>query len=125
MHARRCTSPIAGRDTNSLSSRRRNCNLPTESTALALNVTAVGPTAPTFLRLWPADEAQPAASNLNPTPGAPPTPNAVNVKLSETGEFSVFNRFGSIAVIIDVVGIYDDHHHDDRDYSKAVRPPAK
>ena len=96
-----------------------DCTLPTGTTGLALNVTAVGPTAATFLRLWPAGETQPTTSNLNPTPGQPPTPNAVNVGLSATGEFSVFNRFGTVAVIIDVVGVYDDHNHDDRYYSKA------
>lgn len=96
-----------------------NCTLPTGTAGLALNVTAVDPTASTFLRLWPADEPQPETSNLNPVPGSPPTPNAVNVKLSSTGEFSIFNRFGNVSVIIDVVGVYDDHNHDDRYYSKS------
>ena len=96
-----------------------DCNLPTGTTGLALNVTAVGPTASTFLRLWPAGGAQPTTSNLNPTPGSPPTPNAVNVGLSAAGEFSIFNRFGNVSVIIDVVGVYDDHNHDDRYYSRA------
>ena len=96
-----------------------NCNLPTGTAGLALNVTAVNPTAPTFLRLWPADGAQPTTSNLNPTPGEPPTPNAVNVGLSAAGKFSIFNRFGTVAVIVDVVGVYDNHNHDDRYYTKA------
>ncbi len=74
-------------------------------------MTAVGPTNPTFLRLWPADGAQPTTSNLNPVPGQPPTPNMVNVGLSATGDFSVLNRFGTVDVIIDVVGYYDDHIH--------------
>ena len=63
-----------------------DCTLPTGTTGLALNVTAVDPTAPTFLRLWPAGGAQPTTSNLNPTPGQPPTPNAVNVGLSAAGQ---------------------------------------
>lgn len=96
-----------------------NCTLPTGTAGLALNVTAVNPTAGTFLRLWPADEPQPGTSNLNPAPGSPPTPNAVNVKLSATGKFSIFNLAGNVGVIIDVVGIYDDHHHDDRYYTRA------
>ncbi len=96
-----------------------DCNLPAGTSGLALNVTAVGATAPTFLRLWPANESQPATSNLNPVPGQPPTPNAVNVGLSPAGEFKVSNRFGTVSVIIDVVGVYDDHNHDDRYYTKA------
>ena len=95
-----------------------DCTLPTGTSGLALNVTAVSPTAATFLRLWPADGAQPTTSNLNPTPGQPPTPNAVNVGLSATGQFSIFNRFGIVNVIIDVVGVYDDHNHDDRYYTE-------
>ena len=95
-----------------------DCNLPTGTSGLALNVTAVGPSAATFLRLWPADGTPPTTSNLNPAPGQPPTPNAVNVGLSATGQFSVFNRFGIVSVIIDVVGVYDDHNHDDRYYQK-------
>ena len=95
------------------------CTLPAGTTGLALNVTAVDPTAATFLRLWPAGATQPDTSNLNPTPGSPPTPNAVNVKLSASGEFSIFNRFGSVNVIIDVVGVYDDHDHDDRYFTQA------
>lgn len=97
-----------------------NCNLPNGTRGLALNVTAVDPTQATFLRFWPADGAQPETANLNPTPGQPPTPNAVNVGLAKSsGEFEVFNRFGSVSVIIDVVGVFDHHHHDDRYYTEA------
>ena len=87
------------------------CTLPGDSTALSLNVTAVDATLPTFLTLFPADSTRPNASHLNPTPGQPPTPNAVNVDLDASGEFFVYNRFGAVHVIIDVVGYYDDHIH--------------
>ncbi len=95
-----------------------DCDLPTGTSGLALNVTAVGATEQTNLRLFPADVAVPDTANLNPTPGAPPTPNAVDVGLDDSGRFSVFNKFGSVSVIIDVVGVYDDHDHDDRYYTK-------
>jgi len=91
------------------------CTLPNSTTALSLNVTAVDATLPTFLTLFPADSTRPNASHLNPTPGQPPTPNAVNVDLDTSGEFSVFNRFGTVDVIIDVVGYYDDHVHKSAD----------
>jgi hypothetical protein len=96
-----------------------NCVLPTGTAGLALNVTAVGATLPTFLTFWPSSEPRPLSSNLNPSPGQPPTPNAVNVDLSPAGQFSVFNLAGSVNLIVDVVGIYDDHNHDDRYYTKA------
>ncbi len=90
-----------------------NCSLPTGTAGLALNVTAVSPSLATDLRLWAADGAVPVTSNLNPAPGQPPTPNAVNVGLSTSGQFKILNKFGTVSVIIDVVGVYDDHNHDD------------
>jgi len=96
-----------------------DCALPAGTAALAINVTALDATAPTFLTVFPAGTTQPLASNLNPWPGAPPTPNLVNVKLSDAGEFSVYNLDGNVNVIIDVVGVFDDHHHDDRYFTKA------
>ena len=88
-----------------------DCTLPSGTTGLSLNVTATDPTQATFLTLFPAASTRPTASHLNPTPGQPPTPNAVNVDLDASGEFSVFNRFGTVHIIIDVVGYFDDHEH--------------
>ena len=88
------------------------CSLPTGTSALQLNVTAVAATAQTNLRFFPAGAAVPTAASLNPSPGAAPTPNAVTVGLRSTdGRFEVFNAFGTVAVVIDVIGIYDDHVH--------------
>ena len=92
--------------------------MPSGTAALALNVTAVGATQQTNLRFFPTGTPLPTTANLNPTPGAPPTPNAVTVSLNDAGKFSVYNAFGTVAVIVDVVGVYDDHHHDDRYYTK-------
>lgn len=96
-----------------------NCNLPTGTSALALNVTAVDATRPTFLTLFPGDATLPTASHLNPSPGSAPTPNAVNVALDPSGAFKIYNFAGSVHVVIDVVGVFDDHDHDDRYYTKA------
>ena len=95
-----------------------NCTLPANTAGLALNVTAVGATTLTNLRFFPTGTPVPLTANLNPSPGAPPTPNAVNVDLNGAGKFSVFNKFGTVAVVIDVMGYYDDHNHDDRYYTK-------
>jgi hypothetical protein len=81
------------------------CTIPSEAVGLSLNVTAVGATSPTFLTIWPNGD-RPHASNLNPTPGQPPTPNAVNTGLSDTGSFRIFNLAGNVDAIIDVNGYY-------------------
>ena len=95
------------------------CPIPATATALQLNVTAVA-TVLTYLSIWPGNVAKPAnGSSLNPAPGAPPTPNAVTTGLSPAGRFNIFNLKGSVNVVIDVVGYYDDHNFDDRYYPRA------
>jgi hypothetical protein len=96
-----------------------NCTLPNGTAGLSLNVTAISPTLPTFLTLYPTGTVRADASHLNPVPGDFATPNAVNIDLNGTGQFNVFNLQGSVDLIIDVVGLYDDHNHDDRYYTKA------
>ena len=77
------------------------------ATAVALNVTIAGPSAASNLRLYPADLTEPpTVSNLNWVAGQPPTPNKVDVKLSPGGEVNVRNAFGTVHVIMDVVGTY-------------------
>ncbi len=89
-----------------------DCTLPSDTASLELNVTAVGATQQTNLRFFPKGVALPTTANLNPSPGASPTPNSVTVGLNATdGQFSVYNAFGTVAVIIDVIGYYDDHIH--------------
>jgi hypothetical protein len=83
------------------------CVIPNKATAVAMNVTAVDGSAASFLTIWPSDASRPTTSNLNWVPGAPPTPNKVDVALSSTGRISLFNRFGSVNVIADVVGYYE------------------
>ena len=93
------TRTIAARGTNG------NCTIPNDAVGLSLNVTAVGASQATFLTVWP-DGTKPTASSLNPTPGEPPTPNAVTTQLSGAGAFNMFNRFGTVDVIVDVGGYY-------------------
>ena len=81
--------------------------IPTDAVAVALNVTAVNATATSNIRLYPANLTEvPLLSNLNVTAGAPAIPNKVDVKLSPDGKIRVFNEFGSVNVILDVVGYY-------------------
>ena len=93
-----------------------NCTLPSDTTGLELNVTAVDASTLTNLRVYPEGVDTPTASNLNPAPGEPPTPNSVSATLNTTnGQFHVFNRFGTVHIVIDVVGYYNDHMHDGDD----------
>ena len=74
-------------------------------TAVAINVTAVAPTAPTYLTVWPSGDARPVASNVNAGPGQV-IPNLVMAKLGANGKVSIFNLNGNTNVLVDVVGYY-------------------
>lgn len=82
-----------------------NCNLPVAA-GLSLNVTAVGASHDTFLTFFPDGATRPTASHLNPAADAKPAPNAVTVDLSDGGAFTAFNRFGTVHLVVDVVGYY-------------------
>ena len=75
--------------------------------AMIANVTAVSGTADTYFTLYPADMAQPNASDLNVDPGQI-TPNLVIVQLATTGgqagDVHLFNDQGSINAIVDIAG---------------------
>lgn len=83
-----------------------NCAIPADATAIALNATAVGATATSYLTFFPAGHALPLSSNLNVGPGRPPTPNKVDLRLSGDGKVAVFNAFGNVNVVVDVTGFY-------------------
>ena len=100
------------------------CDLAAGATGVSLNVTALNATQPTYLTLYPTGGGLPTASHLNPAPGQPPTPNAVEVDVNSLGQFNVFNGFGTVDVIIDVVGYYEDHNHDDRYYTETETDQA-
>jgi hypothetical protein len=74
-------------------------------TAVAINVTAVAPSAPTYLTVWPSGDARPVASNVNAGPGQV-IPNLVMAKLGPNGKVSIFNLNGNTNVLVDVVGYY-------------------
>ncbi len=84
-----------------------NCIIPSTATGIATNVTAVNPTARSFLTVYPSDAQRPLTSNLNWTPSSSPTPNQVTIALSDAGAVSAFNMNGRIDVIIDIVGYYE------------------
>ncbi len=71
--------------------------------SVALNVTAAGPIANSFLTVWPTGAARPNASNLNLRAGVT-TPNMVIVALGAGGQISLFNNSGQTNLIVDVLG---------------------
>ena len=75
-------------------------------TAVALNVTETGSTAPpggSFLTVWPTGSAQPLASNLNFYAGTS-MPNLVIARVGTDGNVSIYNNLGSVNVVGDVQG---------------------
>ena len=76
---------------------------PSGVSAVVLNVTAVGPSAASYLTAWPGGQTQPTASNLNYSAGQV-VPNLVVVKVGATGNVSLYNDAGSVHVLADVVG---------------------
>ncbi len=81
--------------------------IPTDAVGLATNVTVVDATAQSNIRVYRGDlTVPPLLSNLNVTPGAPPTPNKVDTQLAPDGTLKVYNFKGSVNIVIDVVGYY-------------------
>jgi subtilisin family serine protease len=83
---------------------------PAGTEALALNVTAVLPTSPTYISVWPSGISgigQPHVSNLNPLPGQT-RPNATYTLVGPTKAFHVYNNAGKTNIVVDVVGTFWD-----------------
>lgn len=71
--------------------------------AVALNVTATGPTANSYVTVWPAGAPRPTASNLNVVAGQT-VPNMVVVPVGANGQISLFNFAGTVDLVVDVLG---------------------
>jgi hypothetical protein len=81
--------------------------VPAGAVAVALNVTAIAPTANSNLRLYPADlPTKPLVSNINFAAGQRPIANKVDVKLSPDGKIALLNQNGEVYAAGDVVGYY-------------------
>jgi len=78
--------------------------LPSDATAVVLNVTAVNGTSPSYLTVYPQG-TPPVASNLNWRPGQV-NPNQVVVPLGSDGSIRFFNQSGLVHVVVDLAGIY-------------------
>ncbi|HEX2117574.1 MAG TPA: hypothetical protein VHF91_00195, partial [Acidimicrobiales bacterium] len=76
------------------------------ATAVVLNVAVTGPTASTYLTVFPGGEAVPVASNLNFVAGQT-VPNLVAAKLGTGGTLSAYNAAGTTHLVADVAGWFD------------------
>lgn len=79
--------------------------VPSNATAVMMNVTVDKTTGPSFLTVFPAGAPQPTASNLNWVANTT-IPNLVTVKIGAGGQVSIFNQNGKVQVIADVAGYF-------------------
>jgi hypothetical protein len=112
------STPLGANETFALVARGR-CGIPADAVALSMSVATVDPTASSFVTVFPADAARPFTANMVFTGGSPPIENAVTSRLSGDGRVAFYNLAGTVHLVVDVVGYYVDHTHDDRYYTKA------
>ncbi len=74
---------------------------------VALNVTAVGPVGPGWMRVWPCGSDEPATSAVNYSVAGAIEPNAVVVPVDETGEVCISTKAAS-DVVVDVSAWFDE-----------------
>ena len=74
-------------------------------TTVVVNITVANTTAQSHLTVYPANQPEPTASNLNWVAGQT-VPNLVQVGLSPSGTFDLSNLNGDTDVIVDVEGYF-------------------
>lgn len=90
----------------------QSLQLPEAASVLVVNVTATEASAPTFVTTWAFGDAQPGTSTLNVLPGQA-VPNLALVEVGDDGYVNLFNRFGHVDLIVDVVGYFVARNVDD------------
>ena len=78
--------------------------VPSDATAVVLNITAVGATQQTHLTVYPSG-TPPIISDLNPNASGVET-NLVVARVSDTGTVDIYNYTGSVNVVVDSEGWY-------------------
>jgi hypothetical protein len=79
--------------------------VPQGATAVAINLTGIQPTQPTFLTVFPGPPV-PVSSDLNPAVGEIRANMVVATINPATGHISIFNLAGTVNVVVDVLGWY-------------------
>lgn len=78
---------------------------PANATAAVVNVTAIGPDAPSYLAVRADGTGVPGTSNLNLAPGVT-VANHVITGLDANGNFAVYNHVGNTHVAVDLFGYF-------------------
>lgn len=81
--------------------------VPADTRAVDLNVTITDGSQPSFLTVWPTGTTKPNSSVVNWLDGKPDA-NAVAVLLGEGRAIDVANQFGTVNVVVDMMGYYVD-----------------
>jgi hypothetical protein len=79
--------------------------VPTNATAVVLNVTAVAPTSPSFISVYPTGVERPETANLNFVAGQT-VQNMVVAKLGANGNVDLFSLAGDVDIVADLNGYF-------------------
>ncbi len=94
--------PLGPGETRTLQLRGR-AGVPSNATAVVINVLSTGSTTGGFFTAFPSDASRPTVSSVNFGPNRN-TPNLVMIKLGSDGAIKLFNDRGNTNVVIDVMG---------------------
>lgn len=97
--------PIRADSTRALTVVGRGPIPATDVGAVALNITAIAPTALSFLTVWPAGATRPNTSNLNFVTGRT-IANVAIVAVGANNQINIYNESGSVDVAVDVLGYF-------------------
>ncbi|MER5637392.1 PKD domain-containing protein [Kitasatospora sp. NPDC002227] len=81
------------------------------ATAAVLNLTAVNPDAGSYLTVYPSGQERPTTSNSNFVPGQT-VAHLVTVPIGADGTVKIYNRYGTVNVVADLVAFYTPQHVD-------------
>ncbi len=84
-----------------------NSLVPSDASAVAANITAVGPTSNGYLTVFPTGMSQPNASVLNFLTGESAVATLVEIPVGANGSISIFNSSGNTDILVDIEGYYD------------------
>ena len=79
--------------------------MPSNATAVSLNVTVTNTTDSSYLSVYPAGASRPYVSNLNWVTGET-VPNAVIVPVGSNGQVTIYNHTGKTDVVVDLEGYF-------------------
>ena len=80
-------------------------SVPSNATAVSLNVTVTNTTDSGYLSVYPAGASRPFVSNLNWVTGET-VPNAVIVPVGANGQVTIYNHTGKTDVVVDLEGYF-------------------